>query len=975
MGTRNKALRELLAAIRLPTIPAVFQALSYSGGSPQLAKLGVLPIRTRKFEARYLSSAAHLVLTNDKRHAQQQQRQVQLSDVVRASMALRLPLLGDSLQHAPLPLLQTPLPSRQISFLRYLSAGPPDQRHRLPSAADADAALQDYLALKQRLDQVQRPSSIKTPGQVLKDLAIGIKNGVLVVLRFLSSVPARVAAFNAMSKEEWAAKKKAMWATVKHEAHHYWVGTKLLGYEVRIAARHALKAAQGKTLSRRERAQLTRTTADLFRLVPMIIIVVIPFLEFALPVLLRIFPNMLPSTFEDKLKKEEELKRRLSLRLELARFLQDTTAEMAKDIARRRGSNTEAAELDVFLKKAVRVLQVRSGQEVDNAEIIRFARLFNDELTLDNLERLQLVGEGLGDVSMCQFVGISPFGTDSFLRSRLRAHLATIKQDDCEIEEEGLENLTEEELRSACRARGIRTPFGEGAVRFMQRQLQVCGASLVIIIITTAITTTSSIISGSTTSTTATAIHIHIMDWLDLSLHRGLPSSLLLLSRAFTITAAGQQAASRDVGAAKDAQYAKLKETLGVLPEEVVDVVSEEQLGGSGVEALQKRLDFLKREEEAIRAELERTAAAERAAAAAAAASTASSKAAADIMHAAAEQANTLLTDAQVAVNVANQAVGQVHAAMAAMPTTGASAVGVGAGPVVPGSATSGAVKAPGGVATGSEGVPVRQPQPTGPDDEGMSDEEAAQVARLQAELKTRQLVASLVDLVTSSAVTKERRAFLDLMRNEMNRVSSVLAKTGKGSSTGTMSFSARGLEVAKDPVVEPGQPHAPGQGHESEVPSQLGERVSRMLASIEQELDSVETKIGRRLHVLDTDQDGMVTHEELEQAMGFLRAQMDPDQLQQLLVQLREAASKGAASQPTTAIAVSVGAGGSAAVPAVPYGPRKPRAASATPRDADAARHFLVPCSMVQVSELLKLASEQQDNGGELGDMNKARK
>jgi hypothetical protein len=49
---------------------------------------------------------------------------------------------------------------------------------------------------------------------------------------------------------------------------------------------------------------------------------VVPFLEFALPVLLRLFPNMLPSTFEDKLKKEEELKRRLALRLELARFLQ-----------------------------------------------------------------------------------------------------------------------------------------------------------------------------------------------------------------------------------------------------------------------------------------------------------------------------------------------------------------------------------------------------------------------------------------------------------------------------------------------------------------------------------------------------------------------------------------------------------------------------------------------------------------------------
>ena len=47
-----------------------------------------------------------------------------------------------------------------------------------------------------------------------------------------------------------------------------------------------------------------------------------------------------------------------------------------------------------------------------------------------------------------QFVGFSPFGTDAFLRSRLRAHLQQIKQDDVEIEKEGLENLTEDELRA-----------------------------------------------------------------------------------------------------------------------------------------------------------------------------------------------------------------------------------------------------------------------------------------------------------------------------------------------------------------------------------------------------------------------------------------------------------------------------------------------------------------------------------------------
>jgi hypothetical protein len=48
----------------------------------------------------------------------------------------------------------------------------------------------------------------------------------------------------------------------------------------------------------------------------------IPFLELLLPLLLKLFPNMLPSTFEDKLKKEEEVKKRLVVKMEVAKFLQ-----------------------------------------------------------------------------------------------------------------------------------------------------------------------------------------------------------------------------------------------------------------------------------------------------------------------------------------------------------------------------------------------------------------------------------------------------------------------------------------------------------------------------------------------------------------------------------------------------------------------------------------------------------------------------
>ena len=54
----------------------------------------------------------------------------------------------------------------------------------------------------------------------------------------------------------------------------------------------------------------------------MLIFLVIPFMELLLPVALTIFPNMLPSTFQDKLQKEENLKKKLRVKLEVASFLQ-----------------------------------------------------------------------------------------------------------------------------------------------------------------------------------------------------------------------------------------------------------------------------------------------------------------------------------------------------------------------------------------------------------------------------------------------------------------------------------------------------------------------------------------------------------------------------------------------------------------------------------------------------------------------------
>ncbi|KAG1331268.1 LETM1-like protein [Cocos nucifera] len=180
----------------------------------------------------------------------------------------------------------------------------------------------------------------------------------------------------------------------------------------RISSRLLLKLAGGKNLTRRERQQLTRTTVDIFRLVPFAVFIIVPFMEFLLPVFLKLFPNMLPSTFQDKMKEQEALKRKLQARIEYAKFLQDTLKEMAKEIQTSRSGEIKqtAEDLDEFLNK------VRTGARVSNDEILSFAKLFNDELTLDNISRPRLV-------NMCKYMGIPPFGTDNYLRYMLRRKL------------------------------------------------------------------------------------------------------------------------------------------------------------------------------------------------------------------------------------------------------------------------------------------------------------------------------------------------------------------------------------------------------------------------------------------------------------------------------------------------------------------------------------------------------------------------
>uniref|UniRef100_A0A671XLQ9 Mitochondrial proton/calcium exchanger protein n=1 Tax=Sparus aurata TaxID=8175 RepID=A0A671XLQ9_SPAAU len=321
---------------------------------------------------------------------------------------------------------------------------------------------------------------------------------------------------------------------VLDEIKHYYHGFRLLWIDTTIAGRMLWRVLNGHPLSRRERRQFLRTCADVFRLLPFLVFIIVPFMEFLLPVALKLFPNMLPSTFETQSKKEERLKTELRVKLEMAKFLQDTIEEIALRNKAAQGNVTE--EFSTFFQK------IRdSGERPSNEQILKFSKLFEDELTLDNLTRPQLV-------ALCRLLELQSIGTNNFLRFQLIMKLRAIRADDKLIAEEGVASLNVNEVQAACRVRGMRS-LGVTEERLREQLVQ----------------------------------------WLELHLKQQIPTSLLLLSRAMylpdTLSPADQ-----------------LKTTLQTLPEMVTKeaqmMVAEMEL--SKVDNKTK-LETTLREEEAIR--------------------------------------------------------------------------------------------------------------------------------------------------------------------------------------------------------------------------------------------------------------------------------------------------------------------------------------------------------------------------------------
>ncbi|KAK0503188.1 LETM1-like protein-domain-containing protein [Armillaria luteobubalina] len=333
-----------------------------------------------------------------------------------------------------------------------------------------------------------------------------------------------------------------VWKKVKHEAAHYWHGSKLLVSEVRISARLQWKILHGEVLTRRERRQLRRTTQDLLRLVPFAVFIIVPFMELLLPVALKLFPNMLPSTFEDKFAAQEKERKLLRVRLEMAKFLQETLRESGLK------ANAHIVGSEAF-KEFFR--KVRStGESPSATDIINVAKLFDDDLTLDNLSRPQLV-------SMCRYMGLNAFGTDNFLRGAIRSRLLHIRRDDQLIESEGVDELSTAELQAACQSRGIRTS-GVSPARLREE----------------------------------------LTTWINLHLHNRVSGVLLVLGRAFHFD---RKAGENEDG--KTNVITSLESVLSGLPDNLLneaelEVDSEKASYKQKLEVLQQQEELIEDEEE-----------------------------------------------------------------------------------------------------------------------------------------------------------------------------------------------------------------------------------------------------------------------------------------------------------------------------------------------------------------------------------------
>lgn len=329
-----------------------------------------------------------------------------------------------------------------------------------------------------------------------------------------------------------------------------WVttGFRLFWQDLRTASKLSLRVLQGFPLTVRQRKLLVRTTSDCLKLIPFSFFIIVPFAEVLLPFALRLFPNMLPSTFFDKKVDNATLARKFKAKQELAEFWQQVVVQRTEEIAKM-DSHVHADKAEELAEFQAKLTEANEFPTLK--EILRFSKLFGDEMKLDNLNTKQLE-------TMSRLLGLSQSRQmwRPFVEAQLRHHVVSIRREDRDYLWEGIDGLSRLELIEACTKRAMRVSGVDKA-----------------------------------------EMRANLKRWLELSSHREIPTSALLWVQSFYLLQDEQLAGAGDARSSLQLDVPQAKAEADQAQEAFHDMADRQ---AAKVENLQRNLEELKAEIEKV---------------------------------------------------------------------------------------------------------------------------------------------------------------------------------------------------------------------------------------------------------------------------------------------------------------------------------------------------------------------------------------
>jgi len=186
---------------------------------------------------------------------------------------------------------------------------------------------------------------------------------------------------------------------------------------------------------RQDIVHVRKTSAELRKAAPVLVAFWIPIVGYTVPLVCFAFPSILPNALKSQTQRENEMRKQLANREKITSEVLNRLKEVMKDYP------AYADEL--------KLAEYGSPTFLENVK---------DEATRSNLYQLfdsnidTLSSRSIG--SFVSYLNIGGYLPPSFYEKKLAEYLEFIRVDDYKLRNEGLEKLTEDELRDALFARG-----------------------------------------------------------------------------------------------------------------------------------------------------------------------------------------------------------------------------------------------------------------------------------------------------------------------------------------------------------------------------------------------------------------------------------------------------------------------------------------------------------------------------------------